>query len=147
MTVFLYKNNSQPNVIDKDIDKIDELNCDLLGVCSELSPVLEIGYNPDFIDCNYCYIDVFKRYYYVVVTVDDAKRMILNCSVDPLMSWKTGILNSEAVVIRNSGIGHPTDIKDDSLPIHPDKFNLSELFFPIQPFNNDSWSYIIGVRN
>lgn len=70
---------------------------------------------------NYCYVPDFKRYYFISgMQCDSGKRIYINCSIDVLNTYKTGILNAPANVIRSqsAGVGF---FPDSKLPIEPDR--------------------------
>ena len=57
----------------------------------------------DFNKINYLYIDSYKRYYFVDVTIENGF-LVLNCSIDVLMTYKSAILNLTATVTRNENL-------------------------------------------
>lgn len=64
-----------------------------------LSPTFLVS--SDVIEYNYCYIPMFKRFYYITAIVartGNQKELTLAC--DELQSWKEGILANEAVLER-----------------------------------------------
>lgn len=68
-----------------------------------LSPVITIKTDKDLNKCNYCYIDTFKRYYFIerIETIrKDFYR--LHCKVDVLESFKLDILNTVDVTFDNA---------------------------------------------
>ena len=71
------------------------------GDISILSPRLLVEYNSGIFSCNYCYIPEYNRYYYITnVNLSSGDRMIVSCSVDPLMSFSSEILSLNVTVTR-----------------------------------------------
>lgn len=98
MTIELYVNTSEPTVVDKVIVLAETLSGFLRDNSSVTTPIIRAEHaNPSA--CNYAYISEFDRYYYV----DDMISMRTNLwelhlRVDVLMSFKTDIRNSQAIV-------------------------------------------------
>ena len=71
------------------------------GDISILSPRLLVEYNAGIFSCNYCYIPEYNRYYYITnVNLSSGDRMIVSCSVDPLMSFSSEILSLYVTITR-----------------------------------------------
>lgn len=154
MTLKLYLNSSPDNVVNKNISLLTTAT-DTEGLAiqptesfSLLNPVIIVDYDETYLKANYCYIDTYNRYYYINnMVVQTGGCLTIYCSVDVLMTYKDVVLNVQAVVTRNEGIGSPTFVVDESLPVHTNKIYLKEIQFPNQPFNNeDDWDYVVGVR-
>lgn len=71
------------------------------GDISILAPRLLVEYNAGIFSCNYCYIAEYHRYYYITnVNLSSGDRMIVSCSVDPLMSFSSEILSLYVTITR-----------------------------------------------
>lgn len=69
LTVKFYKNLSDKRVASKSLTEIASKSCELKGDCSITSPVLIVrGDASTYAECNYMYIESFKRYYFATVT-------------------------------------------------------------------------------
>lgn len=93
-------------------------NCLLKSPSSIVSPTLILqlptGVNPSLY--NYCYIEIYHRYYYVrEMTFNDACWEI-DLVVDPLASWKTNIGEYSGYILRSSSQYDGT-IMDTTYPI------------------------------
>ena len=67
---------------------------------------------------NYCYCPNLERYYFITDIIFTRQGLVeLNCSVDPLMSFKDDILNSKQLITRQEN-KQQRYIPDPSLPIH-----------------------------
>lgn len=110
-----------------------------------LNPTIVVGWNDaignQIVNANYCYIDTFKRYYWISCSVDTAKRIIVSGRVDYLMSWADEIKQCECNVVR-SNIGHPTYIIDKKYPIDTSRFYTLAIDFP-----HTSLDYNNGISN
>lgn len=106
MVVNFYKNSSPANQITKTISASKpNVNCNLKGNCSILSPVL-IVQDLGITTCNYAEIaDFGGRYYFItdMVTLNEST-LEVHLAVDVLMSFKDDILASRAIVARNQNM-------------------------------------------
>lgn len=138
MILSLYTNKSATNYLNKNIEQLGtSKSIDIYDNVNIINPVFIINYNTSFLNCNYCYVNELNRYYYVDISLDSAKRMILNCAVDVLMSFKNDILNSDCTVIRSESIGKPTYIIDDKLPIMQGSCTIGGQLLPLEPLSTD----------
>ena len=92
MELKIYHNNSNTNVLSKNITLVDTLDFSLKKDNSILQPVLILK---NYVDGNYCYIKEFNRYYYIT----DIKLLTgglyqLHLEVDVLMTYKDVIMNN-----------------------------------------------------
>ena len=94
-----------------------------------LSPTFTISYNSDYLAANYVYIDLFDAYYKITgrdITIGE--KIIISCSIDATTTWykkATGnIKNCKITVVRNGGIGRPSLIPDEKLPVIPNKEDI-----------------------
>ena len=119
MNLTLYINKSQPNVLIKKITEISKIETIVpYDEVAILNPVFIINYDKKFLDCNYIYCLELNRYYYVTVSINIAKRIVLTGSIDPLMSFKDQIIQSYATILRCESVGQPTVTPDNQLPIN-----------------------------
>ena len=90
MELQIYNNNSNTNVINKNITLVDTLEFNLKADNSILQPILVLkNYNSG----NYCYIKEFKRYYYINdIRVLNGGIYQLQLDVDVLMTYKNEIM-------------------------------------------------------
>lgn len=120
-----------------------------LSTVSQLSPVFVIDYDSRFLNANYVRATFLGRLYYCTVSVDTAQKMYLSCSVDYLSSF--GLSNCPITVTRNGGIGAPTEIPDNKLPVIPNRKKIDSIttFSPDinSVFINDprSLNYVVTV--
>ena len=90
MELQIYNNNSNTNVLNKNITLVSTLDFSLKSDNSILQPVLVLK---NYSAGNYCYIEQFKRFYYIT----DIKLLTgglyqLQLEVDVLMTYKDIIM-------------------------------------------------------
>ncbi len=100
VTLKLYKNYSDKNVVDKEIT---QQGSDITGTlredCSIINPVLIVESLSDF-GVNYAYIAEFGRYYYINNIVCKNHLYELQMHVDVLKTYAGGIRSNSAVISR-----------------------------------------------
>lgn len=99
VTVGLYNNTSDSNVLSKTIIQVTIIQCALKDATELMNPVLIIAGDTIDTNVNYAYIPDLGRYYFVrnkrQIT---ANRLELDLHVDVLMSFKESIGQSTALV-------------------------------------------------
>lgn len=147
MTIKLYQNSAEPNKVDKseDLSLVAELTGTLREACSITSPVVQLeetGSNP-LRNANYMYIVEFDRYYYISDITARGHLWEVRAKCDVLMSFKSDILNTTAVIARNLALGDK-QINDASAIIHqrPLKYKKHSGF---KSFDFDNGSYVLAV--
>ena len=104
MTLKLYKNKSDKNVVNKTITQSgSDISGTLREDCSIINPVISIQGLSD-LKVNYAYITEFGRYYYINNIVCKGKLFELQMHVDVLMSFGTEILDNTAVISRQQSM-------------------------------------------
>lgn len=106
MTVTLYRNNSDPEVVKKLLTQIVQLTGTLREPTSILDPVLSLEAEVDIISsCNYVYIAEFKRYYFIT-NVRSIRNGLWEIAmhVDVLMSHKVKLLRQNAIIARQENL-------------------------------------------
>lgn len=101
MQIILYKNNSDSNVIGKDLTNSMTLTGKLQTPTDVLSPSIEIKMFEGFEKYNYVYIPIFSRYYFITgFSVVDGDKLAINMGVDVLESYKDEIKKLDVHVTR-----------------------------------------------
>lgn len=116
---FSKKENSTKRPSDSDATMVD---CETNNDFDLLNPVFVFSFrggssNPT--QYNYCYVDTFKRYYWITGWTFSNGQWIASCSVDALASWKTEIGRQSAYVMR-SAAAFDGDIQDTLYPAKMD---------------------------
>lgn len=106
MRITLYNNNSDANVMAKDIAQVaiftDAFARDIFDV---ESPIFTIETNSDLSRANYVYVDSFKRYYFIAESrIIRTGLWELRCRVDVLMSFAPQIYALSGIVDRSAGL-------------------------------------------
>lgn len=118
MTLNLFKFTGEPTRVDKTayLTAVDTLTGTLREECSIIRPSIVIQYAGMFPDANYVYIPIFKRYYYIRnITSVRTGLWRIECEVDPLMTYLSGILALNAYVARQE-FDYNDDLVDNQLP-------------------------------
>ena len=128
MTINLYNLTEDKKVLDKAPTSIATVDATPFEELSIITPKLIITYDETYINCNYIEIPIFNRFYYVEdKIINVGNRIIFNCKVDVLKSFKDDIKNANIVVVRNEGLGAPTEIIDNQLPVSPNQKTVEQV--------------------
>ena len=151
MEIQLLNTGDDPRKITKTYTTLKTTQATPYGEFTVQKPVLKLSASEWLYgNCNYVYIPDFLRYYYVVdVTVNSGKYLLISCVCDVLMTYASDILASSAVCVRNENAGI-NNIKDDKLPILPNKqiecieFNQNESL-NLRTATDTSLNFVINV--
>lgn len=153
MTITVYTCSDDFRVMDKTLTQVATLtNVEIYGSCSVSTPVLKLANAssqlPQF---NYVYIPNFGRYYHVTdIEADSGGMIYVHCSVDVRYTFREGIRNCPCIVLRNEGIGHPTMIVDQQLPIEQGRERIISQRLPavfVPPLSmEDEYTYVLITR-
>ena len=124
MTITLYNTSDDRRKVTKTLTQVSEDTATATNPCDVLNPkfVLSGSALVNAINSNYCYCSTFGRYYFITgYTIESAARIVIECAVDPLMSWGGQIRSSRQLVTRSESIGKPTYIPDSYYPLKPCK--------------------------
>ena len=139
MQIKLYNNQNVKNSINKVLQNEIVLNGTLKEPSSILSPQIKVVKQDDILLKNYCYIEKFKRYYFIEnITVENNNFLTLDLSVDVLESFKTDILNSTQVIGRQEN-SFDLKIVDSESIIKPNK-KFQVRVFPNSPLSTDNFT-------
>lgn len=104
MTINLFQNNSDANVVQKSITAKGTVTGTLREGCSIIDPVIKIEgiSGSDLPYLNYLEIVEFGRYYYIRDIVLVGKLFEVHCHIDVLETYKDQIKPLPAIIARNS---------------------------------------------
>lgn len=130
----------------------DPLTCALYEPFTLEEPALILTYNESYFrDCNYIYIDNFKRYYFVTARMSNAGgQMIFSCKSDVLTNAGADLLTIPLTVTRaTTANGKPTLIRDTRLPLALSR-NVKTYEFSESPFNTGTagdtdYNFVLNV--
>ena len=101
MNLTLYTNNSDNNVVDKDLTQQSTITGTARGEIDILNPVITLETTSPLIGVNYCYIQEFGRYYYITnITKTREGLTRITCRVDVLKTYADQIRAQRAIVAR-----------------------------------------------
>ena len=143
MTITLYNNTSDNNVLSKDIAVVDTVSGTLRNESSLLRPTVLIEADAsNFANVNYMYIDSFLRYYYVT-DIRSVRNGIMEISgrVDPLKTYAHQIRNCTGIVRRQAN-DYNLLIDDGSLVSYADN-KVFQRGFPLG-FADDTFILIVS---
>lgn len=125
--------------------------CNLKNTCGVINPRIEFNFpmtlNPA--TYNYCYIELFDRYYFVQEWQYIDRLWVAFCQCDVLASWKDTI-GSQTLYVLRSAVEYDQDIIDNFYPMK------TELEWAYDFYTTDNWiitpttslgTYIVGVVN
>ena len=117
--VHLYNFKGEPTRVDKSafLDEVGLISGALRENCSIIRPTIVIQHYDNFIPLyNYIYIPIFHRYYFVRNITSIKQRLwLVECEVDVLMTYKTGILGLDAYIARQEN-DYNNELVDNQLP-------------------------------
>lgn len=138
----LYYNSSNKHTINKALTLVaGNVACDLKAPVDTVNPVITIAATDALDRVNYAYIADFGRYYYVSPVVKNNQIITYELHSDGLMSFKSGVLTSPAVISRNPW-KYDMYLPDPTLPVES-RTVKSILKFPNNPFNGNFNCYIL----
>lgn len=148
MTVTLYQNMSESNVVNKVINKIGTLTGTLRDETSVLNPELIIeNSDADIVWVNYIYIHEWNRYYFV----NDIKSVRNNlwsfsCHVDVLSTYKNQIKNLSAIIARQES-EYNLYLDDDKFLVNAQRMYITTPFpNRVDPGNSiGAYSFILSL--
>ena len=137
-----------PNQVNRPYTLLAEnLEIHPISTIHQLTPVFVIDCNTLLLNANYVVADFLSRKYFCTVSIDTANRMILTCKVDVLAN---DLSNCPITVTRNEGIGKPSYIPDNKLPILPNKESITSTTASNDYFNTGALQthcYLVTVVN
>ena len=153
MNLYLYRNNSEANVINKDLTLVSLIDGTLREQVSITRPRITIEYVPDDesetggfsnpTEFNYFYLPDFQRYYFVtdVIVIND-RLLEIGGACDVLESFKTDILYTDAIIARTSDkSAYNKKINDASAALYQDPVYMIKRGGALKSF---SYTYSAG---
>ena len=115
MTVTLYKNLSEHNVVDKTLQQLTSLTGTLREGSSVTNPTIKIESDATIQNVNYIYINEFSRFYFVGDILNIRNNLWeLSCHVDVLSTYKMQLRLLSAVIARQEN-NYNLYLEDDRL--------------------------------
>lgn len=144
MNIVLMHNNSDLNVLGKDLSTLKTVQGNFKAKTDIVNPVLTINGIDNIISkLNYCYIPVLNRYYFItgISSVRD-DLWELNCHCDVLETYKAKVKETEAVISRQE-FEYNLLLDDGTLKAYADPMVQVKAFS--QSFNDDLGSVVLVI--
>lgn len=139
MNIILYNQGSDPNDTNKRLTTIGTYDCTLKEPVDVENP--EIRITGTALNANYAYIADMGRYYYLTPVTQNNAFVVYRGKSDALMSFRSGILASPAVISRNPW-HFDLYLPDNELPIEA-RTASAVIKFPNNHFSGDNNCYIL----
>ena len=140
--VNLYYNSSDTHALNKSLTLVaGNVACDFKAPIDTVRPVITIAATAAYDKVNYAYIPEFGRYYYANPVVKNSQIITYELKSDALMSFKSGICSSPAVIARNPW-KYDKYIPDSKLPVES-RTVKGVIKFPMNHFAGTNNSYIL----
>lgn len=139
----LYYNGSDTHDINKALTAVAlDVACDFKAPVDIENPEITIAATDAYDRANYAYIAEFGRYYYLKPIVQNNQIITYQGLSDPLMSFKSAILASNAVIKRNPW-HFDKYLPDEKMPIEARKACAVLKFPTTTTFDGSNNSYIL----
>lgn len=139
MTITFYNNESDAIIVSKKITSISSINnAKIINETDIVNPSIIVSrnfYDSIILKANYLYIDKLERYYYINNISFADSMIVIDCTVDVLMSYKSQIRNLTCTVTRNENFKNGY-LNDDNYNIQAYKQVVCKMF--PNGINNDS---------
>lgn len=139
MTITFYNNESDAIVVSKKITSISSINnAKIINETDIVNPSIIVSrnfYDSIILKANYLYIDKLERYYFINNISFAESMIVIDCTVDVLMSYKKQIRNLTCTVTRNENLKNGY-LNDDNYNIQAYKQVVCKMF--PNGINNDS---------
>lgn len=142
-SIKLYQTTSDKRTVNKAISSVMNDTAEIWGDCDLLSPSLVLNVAPEI---NFNYLQILDapfngRYYFVDdITIMQNGIMRVSCSIDVLMSHKSGIKKETAILARQTNLAN-LYFNDPDLPIE----NRNDVSFKLFPkgLENHAYYYLL----
>ena len=139
MTITFYNNESDSIAVSKKITSISSINnAKIINETDIVNPSIVVSrnfYDSIILKANYLYIDKLERYYFINNISFAESMIVIDCTVDVLMSYKSEIRNITCTVTRNENLKNGY-LNDDNYNIQAYKQVVCKMF--PNAINNDS---------
>ena len=139
MTITFYNNESDAIVVSKKITSVSSINnAKIINETDIVNPSIIVSrnfYDSIILKANYLYIDKLERYYFINNISFAESMIVIDCTVDVLMSYKKQIRNITCTVTRNENLKNGY-LNDDNYNIQAYKQVVCKMFQ--NGINNDS---------
>lgn len=144
MQVQFYVSTYDPITVDKSgIQLVATEDCAVTENCDILRPVLRMMYNPQLAGCNYAYIPLWKKYYFITTDLTTpATALNIGMEVDPLYSNLEELKEVYATVTRSENA--VSNFITDNLYTVKSTEQVTTKYFSENPFKTDAFGNNMG---
>lgn len=144
MRVILYVNSGDVRQLNKNLSQIADLSdVEVTEPTDILEPALTFGYDPSYLNVNYVYIPLYKRYYFTGEPVIHGNFITINCNVDVAMSHKNALLNSYIIAERSAS--RPDAYIPDNCVSDKGTISYSFRKSGVVPFGTSGDNYVLTI--
>lgn len=128
----------------------EQVECSVKEPCTITQPYFIIEYKADRLGYNYAYIPSWGRYYFIDnITVLKGCRMILNCTVDVLYTYRDSIKYLQCCVTRQENMQEPF-LADEQMTFLEtydviSKYGTLTHFLSAENLTSSSKCFVLGV--
>lgn len=142
MQIQFYTISDPPEKMNKTLGTATTLTGTVRGELDKTSPRIEVA--TDITGKNYMYIPKFGRYYYVggCTIVRNGIYELTGVAVDPLMSFKSGILANRVIIDKTESTTLGNQYIDDGSFVISAKTTEQKIDFP-DGFNDSDYRYVL----
>ena len=119
-TVDFHKITDPVNCANKTVDNstlIKSVNGELIEEEDISNPSFLVNYQESLLECNYCYIAKYKRYYFCRPVTENGGNIRINCAVDALRTFWDEYSEQDMTLVRSTEFGKPNYVQDSILPV------------------------------
>ena len=116
MTITLYNSPGERNLLNRPMTLVKAFsNVEVIEPCNIETPEILLNMDSSILNCDYAYIQEFDRYYFRNdLRIENGNQMRFFLESDPLMSFRSNILNSQVVARRSTNRINP-EIQDNEM--------------------------------
>lgn len=127
----------------------DSFECNIRNISNILNPQIELKYEKPY-EYNYCFIEEFKRYYFISNWTWNGGLWIASCNIDVLATYKINIGNLTKNVLRSSS-NKNSNLIDNQSPLTTE---FTTNYYHVMPYEHqlddgvpslNKGFYVIGV--
>ena len=129
MTITIYQNKSEGNVLNKDITQVVQLTGTLREGTSVLNPTIVVeSSEPNIVWANYLYIAEWGRYYFINEIANIRTNVwSFECHVDVLMTYRNTILQQSGIIARQEFL-YNLYLDDDKFLVNAPRMHITKAF-------------------
>ena len=139
ISVQFHKIHDPINCVNKTVDEttlIKAVNGEPIEDEDLSTPTFLVNYSDALLECNYCYVAKYKRYYFCKPTTENGNNIRIDCSVDALQTFWEELAEQDMTLVRSTSFEKPTYVQDTSLPVDDERI-LKGVSMEFDSIHND----------